>query len=235
MYKDFTMQCKCNALALYIFLEYNLSEQIKKTVKGGLYMGRNGTTERKIKEIQELLKAGTPVKQIVKEKFHGGIKTYLEFLNRNSEHFNDFPQAFDIKPRGEMVEAKKTANKSLTDVSKFTIGDLQEKNLEKLSAEELGKLLILYAPKLLSMISQAQHVEKINKFINEKDNLIKLDDVLVVPEEILKATDKRNRTLRLSEKLEKEFDEVVAQYGMYSKTDLLNLAVKDFIIKYKKS
>ena len=47
----FTMQCKCNALALYIFLEYNLSEQIKKTVKGGLYMGRNGTTERKIKEI----------------------------------------------------------------------------------------------------------------------------------------------------------------------------------------
>lgn len=197
-------------------------------------MGRNGTTERKIKEVQGLLRAGTPVKQIVKEKFHSGIKTYLEFLNRNSEHFNDFPQAFDIKPRGEVAETKKTANKSLVDVSKFSIGDLQEKNLEKLSAEELGKLLILYAPKLLSMISQAQHVEKINKFINEKDNLIKLDDVLVVPEEILKAADKRNRTLRLSEKLEKEFDEVVTQYGMYSKTDLLNLAVKDFIIKYRK-
>lgn len=197
-------------------------------------MGRNGTTERKIKEIQELLRAEISVKQIVKEKFHGGIKTYLEFLNRNSEHFKEFPHAFDIKPRGEAAEAKKTANKSLIDVSKFTIGDLQEKNLEKLSAEELGKLLILYAPKILGMLSQAQNVEKINKFINEKDNLIKLDDVLAVPEEILKAADKRNRTLRLSEKLEKEFDEVVAQYGMYSKTDLLNLAVKDFIIKYKK-
>lgn len=198
-------------------------------------MGRNGTTERKIGEILELLKMGTPVKEIVKKKFNGGIKNYLEFLNRNSGAFNGFPHAFDIKPRAEVVEAKKTANNSLTDVSKFTIGDLKEKNLEKLSAEELGKLLILYAPKLLSMVGQVENVEKINKFINEKDNLIKLDDVLVVPDEILKATDKRNRTLRLSEKLEKEFDEVVAQYGIYSKTDLLNLAIKDFVEKYKKN
>lgn len=198
-------------------------------------MGKNGTTQRKINEIIEMVKSGASTREIIKKKFNGGVKAFNDFLERNKTAFNDFPFLFGVEYQNKMPNTKKTANNELIELSNYKIENLEIENLKNLNSESLGKLLIMFAPELLGMLNEAKHLKKINNFIEEKNNLIKLDDVLVVPAQVLEAKDKRNRTLRLSEKIENEFDDLIKNYKIYSKTDLLNFAILEFIEKYKKN
>lgn len=190
--------------------------------------------EQKINEILVMMSEKKSIQAIAAEKFSKNLKRCVEYLEKNKSHFKHFPEYFGHNPIQAARDIKKNQNGELIDLSKYTMESLNENDLQKLPAEELGKLLIMYAPKLLNMLKNSEHVEKINNFINEKNNLLRLDDVLVMPKEITEAADKRNRTLRLSAKIEKEFDELIKDFSIYSKTDLLNLAVKEFTEKYKK-
>lgn len=208
-------------------------------------MGANRTTERKINEMLDLMREGKSAREIAKLKFKGSPKYYLEFLERNKEAFADFQEYFLIDYPGKKSEAEdkkneivsgaiKTAQNSVVNFSEYKIESMKKDELKKLNPDELSRLLIFFAPDILEMLSSAKNIQKINKFIDEKDHLIKLDDVLAVPQELIKLPDAVPRSFKFSKKIMKDFDKVASQYSQYTKQTLLNLALKEFAEKYDK-
>lgn len=190
--------------------------------------------ENKIAVMKEMMTAGTDVREIIKKHFSRSIQRYLAFLEKHKEEFSNFEEYFQLEKKSQAVKAIKKAETSIVNFSEYKIESMKKEELKKLNPDELGKLLIAFAPDLLLMLAETKNIKKINKFIDEKDNLIKLDDVLVVPEEFIKLPDAVSRNFRFSQKVVKEFDEVAAQYSQYTKQTLLNLALKEFADKYRK-
>lgn len=87
-------------------------------------------------------------------------------------------------------------------------------------------------------------IEKLKNLLENAEDLLALlnkektydmhnINILSVPEELLKLNDVKLATIRISEKIEKDFNKLVAKNKLYSKTSLINLALLEFIEKYK--
>lgn len=94
----------------------------------------------------------------------------------------------------------------------------------------------------ISFIPTQNDIIKLKKLLENADDLITLlnknenlyeFNILQVPDELLKLKDIKISSVRISEKIEREFNELVAKNKLYSKTALLNMALLEFIEKYK--
>lgn len=114
---------------------------------------------------------------------------------------------------------------------------LEIKNKEIIVQKERGIEEVNFIPsqkdieKLKSLLENADDLlELLNKnVVCDTDNI----NILYVPDEFLKLEDVKVSTVRLSKKIEEQFNEFVAREKRYSKTSLLNLALVEFIERYK--
>lgn len=114
---------------------------------------------------------------------------------------------------------------------------LEIKNKEIIVQQERGIEEVNFIPtqkdieKLKSLLENADDLlGLLNKnVVCDTDNI----NILYVPDEFLKLEDVKVSTVRLSKKIEEQFNELVAKEKRYSKTSLLNLALVEFIEKYK--
>lgn len=81
------------------------------------------------------------------------------------------------------------------------------------------KKLLENTDDLIALLSKEEKIEEIN--------------ILQVPEKLLKLKDIKISSVRISENIEKQFNDLVAKNKLYSKTALLNMALLEFINKYK--
>lgn len=202
-------------------------------------MGIPERTQKKIEEILAMMTAGEPAREIAKQKFKGGIKDYLKFLEKHKEFFSEFESYFSIeyenKKNKNVSEPFKSQKNDVVNFSEYNLETIDKEQLKSLNPETLGQLLIMFAPDILDIVSKSKNIEKINKFIDENDNLLKLDDTLIVTEDILQPKKIVARTVKFSEDILREFEKVTEQYPHYTKQSLFNVAIKDFIQKYRKN
>lgn len=94
----------------------------------------------------------------------------------------------------------------------------------------------------LVFIPTENDIIKLKKLLENTDDLIALlnkeekieeINILQVPEELLKLKDIKISSVRISENIEKQFNDLVAKNKLYSKTALMNMALLEFIDKYK--
>lgn len=94
----------------------------------------------------------------------------------------------------------------------------------------------------LLFIPTENDIIKLKKLLENTDDLIALlnkeekieeINILQVPEELLKLKDIKISSVRISENIEKQFNDLVAKNKLYSKTALMNMALLEFIDKYK--
>lgn len=96
----------------------------------------------------------------------------------------------------------------------------------------------------IPFIPTNHEIEKLKNLLENAEDLLALlnkektydmhsINILSVPEELLKLNDVKLATIRISEKIEKDFNKLVAKNKLYSKTSLINLALLEFIEKYK--
>ena len=100
-------------------------------------------------------------------------------------------------------------------------------------------------PQVLQLLSDDININKLEMLLENADDLLELlenkadstpsvvtDSNLVIPEEMLKYTDIKSKSIRISEGILKEFDKFSEKNKLYSKTALYNFALKEFIEKY---
>lgn len=96
----------------------------------------------------------------------------------------------------------------------------------------------------IEFIPTTKDLEKLKSLLDNADSLLELlkkdkvcdkDDIniLYVPDEFVKLEDVKVSTVRLSKAIEERFNKFVADQKRYSKTSLLNLALVEFLEKYK--
>lgn len=94
----------------------------------------------------------------------------------------------------------------------------------------------------LVFIPTENDIIKLKKLLENTDDLIALlnkdkkieeINILQVPEELLKLKDIKISSVRISENIEKQFNDLVAKNKLYSKTALMNMALLEFVDKYK--
>ena len=71
--------------------------------------------------------------------------------------------------------------------------------------------------------------------LNNKNNLQSEDIInhLLIPDEYLQIADIKVKSIRISEDVEKKFNEFCDKFKQYSKTSMLNYALIEFMEKYK--
>lgn len=170
----------------------------------------------KINDIKKMQQEGKTDIEIVREKFGRNWKKYHEFMGKH-ELLEVAPQFKKQEPpyspyNIEIAKDAPTLNKM----------PLQNSPVQVLAPEELGKLrqLIDSSDDLLALLQKpSDDIEEIQ--------------ILEVPEDLVKIGDLRVRSVRLSESIEREFDDLVKDNKLYSKTSLVNLALQEFIQKYR--
>ena len=204
----------------------------------------NKRTVEKIESIKALMEQKKSVEEIAEEKFSGNKTLCRQYFVKFAEFFKNFPEylpekkseaeILDEKKSDKAVRARKTKNFDVVDVSAYDLSKMDLDDLKSLSPAVLSSMLVVSAPEILTMLKNFKHVEKINKFIEEKDNLMKLDDILRIPDEIVALKDSAPKSYRISKSIEKIFDKTVKQYPHYTKTAMINMALKEFAEKYYK-
>ena len=204
----------------------------------------NKRTVEKIESIKNLMEQKKSLEEIAEEKFSGNKTLCKQYFLKFEEFFKDFPEyipekkveaeILDKENSQKALRARKTKNFEVADVSGYDLSKMELDDLKSLSPAVLSSLLVMSAPEILSAMKNLEHLDKINKFIEERDNLIKIDDVLKVPDEIITLKDSAPKSYRISKSIEKLFDKTVKQYPQYTKTTLINMALKEFAEKYYK-
>jgi len=90
------------------------------------------------------------------------------------------------------------------------------------------------SPDKLSALNDLIHSKDLMKLLQAKseDNTVDSHDILHISREILKLKDTKIKSMRISETLLKKFDALADEHPNYTKTNLINIAISEFIEKY---
>lgn len=180
----------------------------------------NWQTKRKIDDVVEQIKSGTDIKDIVRTKFKGTIRYYDEWLDK-------IKNELDKKTYKILSEAK---NKKAVKIK-----SVKEKHEIVLPAHPVFK--VVNSPEKLSALNDLLiHSEDLMKLLQGKSegHTIDSQDVLHIPGEVLKLKDTKIKSMRISETLLKKFDALADEHPNYTKTNLINAAISEFVEKYSK-
>ena len=169
----------------------------------------NWQTKQKAEEIKILLNEGYYLKDILQKKFNRSTSKLKEHLQVAKGIYTELE--FSILEGKEKMEisVKKEVPQQVAEV--FSI--------EKMKALEN---LINHSDELLNLLNGKSKVQA-EDVINH----------LLIPDEFLQIADIKVKSIRISEDVEKKFNEFCGEFKQYSKTSMLNYALIEFMEKYK--
>lgn len=176
----------------------------------------NWQTKRKMDSILKQIKDGIEFKEIVKTKFRGTSKYYDEWLDKIKDELDE------------------KTYKILSDIKlKKIVKEKKEKQVTTLPAHPIFE--VISSPDKLSALNDLlTHSEELMKLLEIEKNGSKADlyDILDIPVEVLKLKDTKIKSMRISETLLKKFDILADKHPNYTKTNLINFAISEFVEKY---
>ena len=180
----------------------------------------NWQTKNKVNKILEQIESGIEFKIIVKTKFKGTTKYYDEWLDKIKDELDN--ETYKI-----LSEAK---NKKVIKVT-------TEKEKQEIVLPTHPVFKVFNSPEKLSALNDLLiHSEDLMKLLKGKseDNVMNSQDILNIPGEVLKLKDTKIKSMRISETLLKKFDALANEHPNYTKTNLINAAISEFVEKYSK-
>lgn len=165
----------------------------------------NWQTKQKAEEIKILLNEGYDLKDILQKKFNRSTSKLKEHLLVAKEMYTELEfSILDGKEKME-ISVKKEVPQQVAEV--FSI--------EKMKALEN---LINHSDELLALLN--------------KKNFQDITNHLIIPNDLLQISDIKVKSIRISEKIEGDFNKFCDEFKQYSKTSLLNFALVEFMEKY---
>ncbi len=168
----------------------------------------NHQTLAKCNRVRELINNNKSDKEILKEEFRNRKSILVEHIEKTKEFYTneelDLLMGKDTISINEVVEVSNTNNLMLN---------------KKLA--ELDELLS-YKDELIHLIKSSKEPKREN-IINH----------LILNTEVVSSKDYKITSVRLSEAIEKRFNNVCSNYKAYSKTQMINQALIEFIEKYE--
>lgn len=147
----------------------------------------------------------------------------------------------------ESVQEKLFENKEVEEEAECITGEIpkitNENNTEVLQANTNGAITkelqqITVVNEISELMKNVEIVSKFKYFLENIDKILNIQEQsegrIIVPKDILKMKSVV-KSVRVSEEIMQEFDELCDDNRNYSKINLLNLALREFIDKYKKS
>lgn len=168
----------------------------------------NWQTKKKAEEIQKLLSEGYDLKEILNLKFNRSTSKLKEHLETAKEVYSQLE--IDVLEGRNTLEVVK---------KEFHAPSMEIFPPEKMKALES---LINHSDELLNLLNGKSKVQTEN-VINH----------LIIPDEFLQIADIKVKSIRISEDVEKKFNEFCGEFKQYSKTSMLNYALIEFMEKYK--
>ena len=171
----------------------------------------NHQTIKKAEEIKNLLNSGYSSKEILQLKFNRS-RAKLEEHIRNTQGLYSEQEINFLLEKG-------------TQISKIPVNQFQNKSIA-----------------LNTEIVSFDDLQAIKELINAKDKLmallepqtsIKIHNHLLIDNRVSELKDNKITSFRISQELEKEFNEICNNYKSLSKTIIFNQAIFEFIEKYK--
>ena len=166
----------------------------------------NWQTKQKAEEIKTLLNEGYDLKDILQKKFNRSTSKLKEHLQVAKGIYTELE--FSILEGKEKMEisVKKEVPQQVVEI--FSI--------EKMRALEN---LITHSDELLALLNKKSSQDIANH--------------LIIPNDLLQIIDIKVKSIRISEKIEGDFNKFCDEFKQYSKTSLLNFALVEFMEKYK--
>lgn len=191
----------------------------------------NTLTKKKLNDILNLIVAGTNFNEILEKKFSNSLKKKNEWFNKNKSDFSNE----EIQILSDFMNYEKEENTSV--LQKITDDKIEESNTEVLpkiteKEEEYNSntnvILNKFKDKNLEkkFIYLLDHIDEFLK-IGEK-----LENELMIPKELLDLPSVI-KTMRVSKEISDEFDEFCSNHKNYTKIQILNFVLKDFMERYK--
>ena len=168
----------------------------------------NWQTKKKAEEIQKLLSEGYDLKEILNLKFNRSTAKLKEHLETAKEVYSQLEL--------DVLEGRNT--------------------LEVVKKEFHAPSMEIFPPeKMKALENLINHSDELLNLLNNK-NKPQAEDVinhLLIPDEFLQIADIKVKSIRISEDVEKKFNEFCGEFKQYSKTSMLNYALIEFMEKYK--
>lgn len=192
----------------------------------------NTLTKKKLNDILNLVIAGTNFDEILEKKFSNNLKKKNEWFSKNKSDFSDE----EIQILTDFMNYEKEENTKV--LQKITDDKIENSNTEvlpKITDEEEE-----YKSNTDVILNKFKDKNLEKKFLYLLDNIDeflkigkKLENELMIPKELLNLPSVI-KTMRVSKEISDEFDEFCSNHKNYTKIQILNFALKDFINKYNK-
>ena len=166
----------------------------------------NWQTKQKAEEIKKLLNDGYDLKDILQKKFNRSTLKLKEHLKVAKDIYTEFEISILEGKEKMEISVKEEVPKQIVEV--FSI--------EKIKALEN---LINHSDELLALLN--------------KKNSQNITNHLIIPNDLLQISDIKVKSIRISEKVESDFNKFCDEFKQYSKTSLLNFALIEFMEKYE--
>lgn len=167
----------------------------------------NVQSRKKLDSILELIRQGTTKKDIVHKKFSRSRKGMTDWLNKISDELTDEEKELLSFTKGQVSVVKN--NKDGLPVQALTMIENHDKTL-KIYDERLKALEYL---------------------LQDQENVV-TSDVLIINDEILRSKPVV-RSFRVCPNIISEFNELADNNLNFTKTNLINQALREFVDKYK--
>ena len=176
----------------------------------------NKATEKKLNEVLERIRQGEDKETLIKNKFSRSTKKYKEFLERIWEEITEEEREVFKLVEEPQEKAPSPKPLSIAPTSNLPLKELLSNPQHIKTFENL----ILKGGELLNLLEVKQEAQELH--------------VLEVPNDFIELKDLKVSSKRVSGKVEKAFNQLAKENKQYSKTSLLNLAIWEFVQKYKK-
>ncbi len=167
----------------------------------------NWQTRQKAEEIKKLLNDGYDLKDILQKKFNRSTSKLKEHLEIAKDIYTEL-ELFILEGKDKMeISIKKEVP--------------QQQVVEVFSIEKIKALenLINHSDDLIALLNRS--------------DLLNITNHLIIPNDLLQISDIKVKSIRISEKIENDFNDFCDEFKQYSKTSLLNFALVEFMEKYK--
>lgn len=196
----------------------------------------NKLTKKKLDDILAMINAGNDFDYIVEKKFGKSYQKKNEWLEKYSFSFTqeekEILKDFYSSQKSEVTNV-------LQDITENT-NVVEEENtevLQKITDEENQD----YKNTTPAIAERFKNKDLENKFLYLLDNIDellkigkRLEDDLVIPKELLDLPS-IVKSMRVAKEISDEFDDFCSRHKNYSKIQILNFALKDFMEKYSNS
>lgn len=185
------------------------------------------------KEAETLFYKKTELRKYLKKYINEFSDEELEVLGCPKEVLFESVQEKLFENKEEIEEC---ITEELPKVTNENNTEVLQENTNGAITKELQQITVVN--EISEMMKNVELVSKFKYFLENIDSILNIQEQsegrIVVPKDILKMKS-IVKSIRVSEEIMQEFDELCDDNRNYSKINLLNLALREFIDKYKKS